>query len=181
MFCITILLQQVYHKHFIECGHFQSTSFPNRHICNLFIKLKQIKCFSNPLQDFLEGRTYRQPEVVFISLSQATTGLRFACRARSVGGHSMQTISWIPGTLRGAFARATSQADMLACPFGDCRDNQQIYLLVQATMRRTLLRRGRLCKSISSKRHGIFSLLSRRTQQKVKLFSFTPNTDFTNT
>jgi hypothetical protein len=39
----------------------------------------------------------------------------------------------LPGSFRRrAFARATSQADMLACPFGDCRDNQQIYLLVHA-------------------------------------------------
>jgi hypothetical protein len=57
---------------------------------------------------FHERRTYRQPEVVFISLPQAATGLRFACRARSVGGSFRQTISWRPagaagGTLRGAF------------------------------------------------------------------------------
>lgn len=53
--------------------------------------------FSNPFIAFYEGRTYRQPEVVFISLPQAATSLRFACRARSVGGHFMQTNlrSWI--------------------------------------------------------------------------------------
>lgn len=53
--------------------------------------------FSNPFIGFYEGRTYRQPEVVFISLPQAATSLRFACRARSVGGHFMQTNlrSWI--------------------------------------------------------------------------------------
>lgn len=48
--------------------------------------------FSNPFIVFYEGRTYRQPEVVFISLPQAATGLRFACRARSVGGAFSQTI-----------------------------------------------------------------------------------------
>lgn len=49
--------------------------------------------FLIPSRLSLEGRTYRQPEVVFISLPQASTGLRYACRARSVGGHFMQTCS----------------------------------------------------------------------------------------
>ena len=49
--------------------------------------------FLIPSRLSLEGRTYRQPEVVFISLPQAATGLRCACRARSVGGHFMQTCS----------------------------------------------------------------------------------------
>lgn len=49
--------------------------------------------FSNPFIGFYEGRTYRQPEVVFISLPQAATGLRFACRARSVGGAFSRTCS----------------------------------------------------------------------------------------
>lgn len=44
-----------------------------------------------PINAFMIGRTYRQPEVVFISLPQVATGLRYACRARSVGGHVMQT------------------------------------------------------------------------------------------
>lgn len=63
--------------------------------------------FSNPFIVFYEGRTYRQPQVVFISLPQAATGLRFACRARFVGGTFSRTISWRPVcaaecTLRGA-------------------------------------------------------------------------------
>ena len=78
-----------------------------------------------------EGRTYGQPEVVLISLPQVATGLRLR----------------LPGSFRRrAFARATSQADMLACPFGDCRDNQQICLLVHADLlmpQGALLRRGR--------------------------------------
>ena len=49
--------------------------------------------FSNPFIGFYEGRTYRQPEVVFISLPQAATGLCCACRARSVGGAFSQTCS----------------------------------------------------------------------------------------
>ena len=47
-----------------------------------------------------------------ISLPQVATGLRFAFRQRG-------------------FARATSQADMQACQFGDCRDNRQTCLPVQ--------------------------------------------------
>jgi hypothetical protein len=56
-----------------------------------------MQLFVNPFKIFLEGRTYRQPEVVFISLPQAANGLRFACRARSVGGQFMETsiISWL--------------------------------------------------------------------------------------
>ena len=46
--------------------------------------------FSFPSLLFHEGRTYGQPEVVLISLPQVAAGLRFADRARSVGGHSMQ-------------------------------------------------------------------------------------------
>ena len=53
----------------------------------------------------IEGRTYRQPEVVFISLPQVATGLRYACRARSVGGHFMQTISWRPALQLDALLR----------------------------------------------------------------------------
>ena len=103
--------------------------------------------FPFPSLLFHEGRTYGQPEVVRISLPQVATGLRLR----------------LPGSFRRrAFARATSQADMLACPFDDCRGNQQIYLLVQpdllmpqealfargahsmqAVMHRALLRRGR--------------------------------------
>ena len=103
--------------------------------------------FPFPSLLFYEGRTYGQPEVVRISLPQVATGLRLC----------------LPGSFRRrGFARATSQADMLACPFDDCRDNQQIYLLVQpdllmpqealfargahsmqAIMHRALLRRGR--------------------------------------
>ena len=49
--------------------------------------------FSNPFIGFYEGRTYRQPEVVFISLPQAATGLCCACRARSVGGAFSRTCS----------------------------------------------------------------------------------------
>ena len=102
--------------------------------------------FPFPSLLFHEGRTYGQPEVVRISLPQVATGLRLR----------------LPGSFRRrAFARATSQADMLACPFDDCRGNQQIYLLVQpdllmpqealfargahsmqAVMHRALLRRG---------------------------------------
>ena len=53
--------------------------------------------FLIPSTLFVEGRTYRQPEVVFISLPQAATGLRCACRARSVGGAFSRTNfrSWI--------------------------------------------------------------------------------------
>ena len=103
--------------------------------------------FPFPSLLFHEGRTYGQPEVVRISLPQVATGLRLR----------------LPGSFRRrAFARATSQADMQACPFDDCRGNQQIYLLVhadllipqeglfargahsmQAVMHRALLRRGR--------------------------------------
>ena len=87
--------------------------------------------FSFPSLLFHEGRTYGQPEVVLISLPQVATGLRLR----------------LPGSFRRrAFARATSQADMLACPFGDCRDNQQICLLVHADLlmpQEALLRRGR--------------------------------------
>ncbi len=103
--------------------------------------------FPFPSLLFHEGRTYGQPEVVRISLPQVATGLRLR----------------LPGSFRRrAFARATNQVDMLACPFGDCRDNQQIWLLVhadllmpqealfargahsmQAVMHRALLRRGR--------------------------------------
>ena len=78
-----------------------------------------------------EGRTYGQPEVVLISLPQVATGLHLR----------------LPGSFRRrAFARATSQADMLACPFGDCLDNQQICLLVHADLlmpQGALLHRGR--------------------------------------
>ena len=87
--------------------------------------------FPFPSLLFNEGRTYGQPEVVRISLPQVATGLRLR----------------LPGSFRRrAFARATSQADMLACPFGDCRDNQQICLLVHADLlmpQGALLRRGR--------------------------------------
>ena len=87
--------------------------------------------FPFPSLLFHEGRTYGQPEVVRISLPQVATGLRLR----------------LPGSFRRrAFARATSQADMLACPFGDCRDNQQICLLVHADLlmpQGALLRRGR--------------------------------------
>ena len=88
---------------------------------------------------FHEGRTYGQPEVVLISLPQVATGLRLR----------------LPGSFRRrAFARATSQADMLACPFGDCRDNQQICLLVHADLlmpQGALLRRGRSDSSTPTK------------------------------
>ena len=46
--------------------------------------------FPFPSLPLNEGRTYGQPEVVLISLPQVATGLR---RARSVGGHFMQTCS----------------------------------------------------------------------------------------
>lgn len=86
-----------------------------------------------------EGRTYGQPEVVLISLPQVATGLRLR----------------LPGSFRRrAFARATSQADMLACPFGDCRGNQQICLLVHADLlmpQGALLRRGRSDSSTPAK------------------------------
>ncbi len=49
--------------------------------------------FSNPFIGFYEGRTYRQPEVVFISLPQAANGLCCACRARSVGMAFSRTCS----------------------------------------------------------------------------------------
>ena len=87
--------------------------------------------FPFPSLLFHEGRTYGQPEVVRISLPQVATGLRLC----------------LPGSFRRrGFARATSQADMLACPFDDCRDNQQIYLLVQPDLlmpQEALLCRGR--------------------------------------
>ena len=95
--------------------------------------------FPFPSLLFHEGRTYGQPEVVRISLPQAATGLRLR----------------LPGSFRRrAFARATSQADMLACPFGDCRDNQQICLLVHADLlmpQEALLRRGRSDSSTPAK------------------------------
>ena len=34
-----------------------------------------------PINAFMIGRTYRQPEVVFISLPQVATGLRYDCGA----------------------------------------------------------------------------------------------------
>lgn len=87
--------------------------------------------FPFPSLPLNEGRTYGQLEVVLISLPQVATGLRLR----------------LPGSFRRrAFARATSQADMLACPFDDCRDNQQICLLVHADLlmsQGALLRRGR--------------------------------------
>ncbi len=70
--------------------------------------------FPNPFIVFYEGRTYRQPEVVFISLPQAATGLCFACRARSVGGHFMQTISWRPACAAGGTLRGALRAELLA-------------------------------------------------------------------
>ena len=95
--------------------------------------------FPFPSLLFNEGRTYGQPEVVRISLPQVATGLRLR----------------LPGSFRRrAFARATSQADMLACPFGDCRDNQQICLLVHADLlmpQGALLRRGRSDSFTSAK------------------------------
>lgn len=42
--------------------------------------------FPFPSLPLNEGRIYGQPEVVRISLPQVATGLRFACRARSVSG-----------------------------------------------------------------------------------------------
>ena len=47
--------------------------------------------FLIPSTLFVEGRTYRQPEVVFISLPQAATALHCVCRARSVGGAFSRT------------------------------------------------------------------------------------------
>ena len=95
--------------------------------------------FPFPSLSLNEGRTYGQPEVVRISLPQVATGLRLR----------------LPGSFRRrAFARATSQADMLACPFGDCRDNQQICLLVHADLlmpQEALLRRGRSDSSTPAK------------------------------
>ena len=95
--------------------------------------------FPFPSLLFHEGRTYGQPEVVLISLPQVATGLRLR----------------LPGSFRRrAFARATSQADMLACPFGDCRDNLQICLLVHADLlmpQGALLRRGRSDSFTSAK------------------------------
>ena len=95
--------------------------------------------FPFPSLPLNEGRTYGQPEVVLISLPQVATGLRLR----------------LPGSFRRrAFARATSQADMLACPFGDCRDNQQICLLVHADLlmpQGALLRRGRSDSSTPTK------------------------------
>ena len=80
---------------------------------------KQRKCngrgvrFPNPFIAFYEGRTYRQPEVVFISLPQAATGLCFACRAHSVGGAFMQTISWRPACVAGGTLRGALRAELL--------------------------------------------------------------------
>ena len=95
--------------------------------------------FPFPSLPLNEGRTYGQPEVVLISLPQVATGLRLR----------------LPGSFRRrAFARATSQADMFACPFGDCRDNQQICLLVHADLlmpQGALLRRGRSDSSTHAK------------------------------
>ena len=95
--------------------------------------------FPFPSLPLNEGRTYGQPEVVRISLPQVATGLRLR----------------LPGSFRRrAFARATSQADMFACPFGDCRDNQQICLLVHADLlmpQGALLRRGRSDSSTPAK------------------------------
>ena len=95
--------------------------------------------FPFPSLPLNEGRTYGQPEVVLISLPQVATGLRLR----------------LPGSFRRrAFARATSQADMLACPFGDCRDNLQICLLVHADLlmpQGALLRRGRSDSFTSAK------------------------------
>lgn len=69
--------------------------------------------FLIPSSFFHEGRTYRQPEVVFISLPQAATGLRFACRARSVGGAFSRTISWRPACAAGRTLRGAFHADLL--------------------------------------------------------------------
>lgn len=69
--------------------------------------------FSNPFMVFYEGRTYRQPQVVFISLPQAATGLRFACRARSVGGAFSRTISWRPAFAAGRTLRGALRAELL--------------------------------------------------------------------
>jgi len=49
--------------------------------------------FPFPSLLFYEGRTYGQPEVVRISLPQWQPVCAYACRARSVGGHFMQTCS----------------------------------------------------------------------------------------
>ncbi len=69
--------------------------------------------FLIPSSFFHEGRTYRQPEVVFISLPQAATGLRFACRARSVGGALSRTTSWRPACAAGRTLRGAFHADLL--------------------------------------------------------------------
>ena len=56
--------------------------------------------FPFPSLPLNEGRTYGQPEVVLISLPQVATGLRYACRARSVGGTFSRTklCTWMAAT-----------------------------------------------------------------------------------
>lgn len=69
--------------------------------------------FPFPSLPLNEGRTYGQPEVVLISLPQVATGLRFACRARSVGGAFSQTklCTWMTATC--AVASHSSQRAVL--------------------------------------------------------------------
>ena len=62
-----------------------------------------------------------------ISLPQAATGLRFACRARSVGGAFSRTTSWRPACAAGRTLRGALRADLLM-------------------PQEALLRRGRSCK-----------------------------------
>ena len=48
-----------------------------------------------------------------ISLPQVATGLRFACRARSVGGAFSRTTSWRPACAAGRTLRGALRADLL--------------------------------------------------------------------
>ena len=78
-----------------------------------------------------------------ISLPQVATGLRFACRARSVGGAFSRTTSWRPACAAGRTLRGALRADLLM-------PQEALFARgansMQAAMRRALLRRGRSCK-----------------------------------
>ena len=79
--------------------------------------------FPFPSLLFYEGRTYGQPEVVRISLPQVATGLRFACRARSVGGTFSRTklCTWMAATC--AVALHSSQRAVLQTAMCRIRQN----------------------------------------------------------
>ena len=67
-------------------------------------------------------------------------GLRFACRARSVGGAFSRTISWRPACAAGRTLRGALRADLLM-------PQEALFARgahsMQAVMHRALLRRGR--------------------------------------